>query len=48
MHVIEYRWWPVDDLSGIPEPVIPRQAAGLVPQLLEGHYPDDPIALPWT
>ena len=47
MHVIEYRWWPIDKLWSIPEPVIPRQAAELVPRLVNGHWPDQPFSLPW-
>jgi 8-oxo-dGTP pyrophosphatase MutT (NUDIX family) len=47
-HVIEYRWWPVAGLSAIPEPVIPRQAAELVPQLVNGQRPAEPIQLSWT
>jgi len=46
-HVIEYRWWPLAELATIPEPVIPRQAVDLVPQLVDGQRPDQPIPLPW-
>ncbi len=48
MHVIEYRWWPLGELPVIAEPVIPRQTADLVTQLVNGQWPERPVALSWT
>jgi len=43
----EHRWWPVAELSGVPDPVYPLGLASLLVDLLAQRVPAQPVALPW-
>jgi 8-oxo-dGTP pyrophosphatase MutT (NUDIX family) len=41
----EMRWWAPTDLSGSAETIYPREIAALLPDVLAGRYPAEPIRL---
>lgn len=38
-----HHWWTVEDLAGSTESFAPRRIAGLLPQLIRGEVPPEPI-----
>lgn len=41
--VIEARWWSVDELRQTTEPLTPRRLASILPAILVGELPDEPV-----
>jgi 8-oxo-dGTP pyrophosphatase MutT (NUDIX family) len=39
----DWRWWPLDDLLASDEPVLPFRLRELLPPLVAGQLPDEPI-----
>jgi 8-oxo-dGTP pyrophosphatase MutT (NUDIX family) len=45
--LLDHRWWSITDLHITADLVLPHGLAGLLSQLLDGHFPPEPIRLPW-
>ncbi len=45
--LLDYRWWTAGELEATSDLVFPVGLAGLVPRLLAGDRPAEPIRLPW-
>jgi 8-oxo-dGTP pyrophosphatase MutT (NUDIX family) len=45
--LLDYRWWTAGELESTSDLVFPAGLAGLVPRLLTGELPDEPVRLPW-
>ncbi|GAB2837505.1 NUDIX hydrolase [Actinocorallia aurea] len=45
--VDEHRWWTPAEIADAPPSVVPWGLAGLLPDLLAGRIPAEPVALPW-
>jgi 8-oxo-dGTP pyrophosphatase MutT (NUDIX family) len=43
-----HRWWPLDELTATTDAVFPSGLAGLLPRLLAGDLPAEPVRLPWV
>jgi ADP-ribose pyrophosphatase YjhB (NUDIX family) len=41
------RWWTMDELAATVEPVFPPGLALLLPALLAGFLPTEPVSIPW-
>ena len=41
----EHRWWSLDELVGTDEVVAPRCLASVLPPILAGAYPPEPLAI---
>jgi 8-oxo-dGTP pyrophosphatase MutT (NUDIX family) len=41
-----HRWWSLDELSATSESIAPRQLAALLPPILAGQFPPQPLHLP--
>jgi 8-oxo-dGTP pyrophosphatase MutT (NUDIX family) len=41
----EHRWWSIDELARTEDVLAPRRLASLVPPIVAGVYPADPIVL---
>jgi ADP-ribose pyrophosphatase YjhB (NUDIX family) len=41
----EFRWWTLADIAESDERFSPSRLAALLPPLIEGHIPDEPMAL---
>ena len=46
-HVSAHRWWAIEELASVGEPVYPLMLAELLTDLLAGRTPTEPIRLPW-
>ncbi|MEU4821267.1 NUDIX hydrolase [Actinomadura citrea] len=46
-HVSAHRWWPLEELARVEEPVYPLMLAELLTDLLAGRAPSEPVRLPW-
>lgn len=40
-----YRWWTVEEIEASDEIFVPRDLAELLPPLLRGEYPDEPLRI---
>jgi 8-oxo-dGTP pyrophosphatase MutT (NUDIX family) len=45
--VIDLRWWTLDDLAACEEVVYPTGLAKLLPEVLAGRHPREPLTIPW-
>jgi len=43
--VDDIRWWTLEELASTPDPVYPEGLAGLLPDILAGRFPDEPLVL---
>lgn len=39
----EHRWWTLDDIAASTEVFVPRTLASLLPPILAGEYPEEPV-----
>ncbi len=46
-NTLGHRWWPVAELEGTAERVIPFGLPGLLRELRAGRTPAEPVRLPW-
>ncbi|MFI0352682.1 NUDIX hydrolase [Actinomadura sp. 9N407] len=46
-HVLEHRWWTLDELAATTDPVLPHELVPLLRDLLAGVVPSEPVQLPW-
>lgn len=42
-----HRWWTLDELSATSETIYPLGLAALLPELIAGRLPAEPVTLPW-
>lgn len=42
-YISNHRWWTLDELQSSTEEFAPRSAADLLPGILNGEYPNEPI-----
>lgn len=42
-YISGHRWWSLDELRSSGEEFAPRAVAELLPDILDGHYPDEPV-----
>ncbi len=43
--ITAHRWWRAGEIEAAAEVFVPRDLAGLLPPLLRGEYPDEPIVV---
>lgn len=43
----DIRWWTAPDLAATRDPVFPPGLAQRLPAILAGHYPPEPVVIPW-
>lgn len=43
----DIRWWTLEELTDTSEPVFPPGLARLLPPLLDGRLPAEPMSIPW-
>ena len=46
--VDDLRWWHLDEIRDSRERMFPKGLAGLLPVIIDGHYPDEPLVLEWA
>lgn len=46
--LLDHRWWTGADLRATGDLVFPAELADLLPRLLAGNLPQEPVNLPWT
>jgi 8-oxo-dGTP pyrophosphatase MutT (NUDIX family) len=46
-HIMQWRWWPADELTSTNERVFPLCLADVVRRIINGDLTDQPIELPW-
>ena len=42
-YILDYKWWSLDELRSSSEEFAPRSVAELLPDILNGRYPSEPI-----
>jgi len=47
LQTLGHRWWSAEELAASDEDVVPRGLDRLLPRLLAGRIPDEPVTLPW-
>ena len=43
--IVDHRWWPLPEIASSNEWFAPRHLAALLPPVLRGEYPDEPIEI---
>lgn len=46
--LLSYRWWTLDELAATGELLFPIGLPDLLPRLLAGDLPEEPVRLPWS
>lgn len=46
--IVGHRWWSVGELASTKEVILPRGLDRLMPPLLAGRLPAQPVPLPWV
>ncbi|GGP95259.1 8-oxo-dGTP pyrophosphatase MutT (NUDIX family) [Actinomadura coerulea] len=46
-HVSAHRWWRIEEMESVEEPIYPLMLAELLTELLAGRTPSEPVRLPW-
>jgi len=42
-YIADHKWWTMDELRASQEEFAPRRIAEVLPPILDGNYPDEPI-----
>ena len=45
--VLDLRWWSLDELRACTDVVYPAGLAALLPDVLDGRHPAEPVTIPW-
>jgi len=45
--VDDLRWWTADELAACEETIFPRELSALLPDVIAGRHPDEPLELSW-
>jgi 8-oxo-dGTP pyrophosphatase MutT (NUDIX family) len=46
--LLDHRWWTAGELESTQDLIFPAGLAGLLPRLLAGDLPAEPVRLPWA